>query len=223
MLTGVLKLIAAPASEPITLADAKSFLRVPTAYTAEDPLINLMIVSARQRAEAICELALLPQTWEVYFDSFPDGDYWSLSRPLGVRPFHREWLPTPSREAIQLPRPPLASVGFVKYTDPAGAVQTLASNAYNVDAITKPARITPVYGTLWPLTQAVPNAMFVRFTAGYADLTTLLAEASDAILAMQMMISSFYDNRANFVLNASVVPIPHAAELLLMRLRTAMV
>lgn len=37
------------------------------------------------------------------------------------------------------------------------------------DADSEPPRIRPVYGTFWPLTLRVPNAVQVFFTAGYGD------------------------------------------------------
>jgi len=218
MNTGVLKLIAAPSGEPVTRQEAKDFAQI--TISADDTLVDGLITAARRKVEVITARALITQTWEVYFDSFPDGDYWSLSRPLGVRPFHREWLPTPSREAIRIPLPPLLSVGFVKYTDPAGVLQTLASNAYNVDVITEPARITPVYGTLWPLTRADANAMFVRFDAGYGNAA---AVPEDIKTAIKMIIRTIYDNRANFVVGQTAVPIPSDADSLLQTYRVSMV
>lgn len=65
-----LELVTAPASEPITLADAKKFLRVTHAH--EDDLIGLLITAARQAAEARTGRALITQTWRL--QGIPDGD-----------------------------------------------------------------------------------------------------------------------------------------------------
>ena len=61
------KRVVDPASEPITLAEAKSHLRVTS--NAEDALINSLIVAARD----LCEhetggRVLMTQTWELSLD-----------------------------------------------------------------------------------------------------------------------------------------------------------
>ena len=57
-----LTLITAPSTEPISLAQAKAFLRIE--HTADDAAITLGITAARQHAEQYLRTALLPQVWE---------------------------------------------------------------------------------------------------------------------------------------------------------------
>jgi uncharacterized phiE125 gp8 family phage protein len=57
-----LRLVTAPLSEPITLAQAKTFLRIE--HAADDEPITRAITAARQAAEQYLRLALLTQTWD---------------------------------------------------------------------------------------------------------------------------------------------------------------
>ncbi|MEQ1619683.1 MAG: head-tail connector protein, partial [Terricaulis sp.] len=50
-------ILTPPASEPITLAEAKLFLRID--QTAEDPLITTLIAAAREAVEVACGRALI--------------------------------------------------------------------------------------------------------------------------------------------------------------------
>lgn len=74
-----LTLVTAPISEPVTLAQAKAFLRVE--HAADDGAIAVAISAARQYAEHYLRTALLPQTWD-YVVANPE----SLTVRLSVGP-----------------------------------------------------------------------------------------------------------------------------------------
>ncbi|MEO0729319.1 MAG: head-tail connector protein [Pseudomonadota bacterium] len=59
----MLKQTVAPAVEPISLAEAKAFLRVDA--DAEDTLIDSLIVTSRLHVEAALDLALITQSWRL--------------------------------------------------------------------------------------------------------------------------------------------------------------
>lgn len=62
-------LLVPPASEPLSLADAKAFLRV--AHDDDDAVITALIAAARGHVEALTRRALLTQTWRVTRDAWP--------------------------------------------------------------------------------------------------------------------------------------------------------
>ena len=126
-----------PASEPITLAEAKMQCRVD--HDDEDELFVMLISAVRQHAETMLRRSLITQTLDAYFDYFPCE--------IGLQP--------------------LQSVTAITYVDTAGITQTLVADQYIVDAVSQPARITPTYGVSWPATRAQINAVKVRFVAGY--------------------------------------------------------
>ena len=63
-------LLAGPAEEPVSLAEARAFLRVDD--TAEDGLITTLIGAARLHVEGVTGRALLAQSWRVVLDAWPD-------------------------------------------------------------------------------------------------------------------------------------------------------
>lgn len=163
-----LELVTAPTTEPISLDAAKLHLRVDSA--GEDTLIKSLIVAARQRYEGrdgILRRAFLTQTWDLWLDCFPD--------------------------CIRLPLAPVQSVSWVKYTDTAGVLQTLDPARYQVDLKPIRARVLPAYNDVWPLARVVPNAVNVRFVAGYGDDVSKVPQP--IVGAMLRVIGHWYENR----------------------------
>ena len=62
-------LLAGPSVEPITLAEAKAFLRVD--HDAEDTLIGSLIIAARATVKALTRRALIDQSWRIVRDTWP--------------------------------------------------------------------------------------------------------------------------------------------------------
>ena len=63
-------LLTAPAVEPLSLADAKSFLRVE--HDADDAIITSLVSAARNHVEAMARCALIAQTWRLVLDRWPE-------------------------------------------------------------------------------------------------------------------------------------------------------
>ncbi|HEV7276142.1 MAG TPA: head-tail connector protein [Devosiaceae bacterium] len=65
-------LLAGPAAEPLTPAEAKAFLRLDD--EAEDALVETLITAARLHVEGTSGRALLAQSWRLVLDGWPaDG------------------------------------------------------------------------------------------------------------------------------------------------------
>ena len=65
-------LLTAPAAEPWTVAEAKSFLRVEN--DDDDAIIGALISAARNQVEALTRRGLMTQTWRLVLDRWPpDG------------------------------------------------------------------------------------------------------------------------------------------------------
>lgn len=141
----MIKVITAPTSEPITLAEAKANLRV--VFDDEDDDISRMIRAARQMAEERLNRALMPQVLAFAADGF--------CGPLRV------------------PRPPLREVDSIKYVDTNGVEQTLTGTVYLLDDFVDPPMISAAYGTPWPTTRAQAGAVVVQYQAGYADAASV--------------------------------------------------
>ena len=146
------QLITAPASEPITLAEAKEHLRVD--FDEDDTLITSLIVAAREHLENSIARRLVTQTWEVTYPEFKDE--------------------------LILPETPLQSITSVTYLDSDGDSQTLASTVYEADTTTEPGLIRRTYLQTWPVTRAVWNAVVIRYVVGYgtaSDVPQALKQA----------------------------------------------
>ena len=87
---------------------------------------------------------------------------------------------------IVVPLPDLQSVTSVTYVDSAGVMQTVSASDYTVAG----QRIA--HDTLWPVAGDVPNAVTVRFVAGYGLAASVPAAIKAAIL---LYVGDLYANR----------------------------
>lgn len=106
---------AEPALEPVTIADARSWLRV--SHTSEDQLIGSLISAARQDVESQTGLSLIHQEWRLTFDNWPNSNI------------------------IELPRGPVAAVIAVTVYAADGTPSVLPPASYLLDMRSEPARL----------------------------------------------------------------------------------
>ena len=191
-----LKLITAPAAEPVDLTLAKAHCRITDSQ--QDALVTLAIESARQAVDGqngVLGRALITQTWELVMDAFPAGD------------------------VIRLPRPPLVSVTSIKYTDVAGSESTFSSAAYVVDTDSTKGRVVLKSGESWPSdTLAAANGVRVRYVAGYGSAAAVPNPIRQAVL---LLIGTLYENRESVLVaqGVTVAQLPFGVEALLMPYR----
>lgn len=153
-----IQLITPPAAEPVSLAEAKLHLRVD--FDEDDALIQALISAARQAAEMLTQRQLVTARWRMVLDSFPGCGL------MGVPAGQTFTLPG---HAILLTKSPVASVVEICYLDLAGVSQFMPSAHYTVDKACEPARITPVFGQIWPVALPQIGAVSVTFDAGYGS------------------------------------------------------
>lgn len=188
-----LELVTAPAVEPVTLAEAKSHLRLDPDGTDENALIADLIRAARENVENFTHRAIIAQTWDLKLDGFPGGP-------------------------ICLPFPPLLSVTSITYLDGAGVSQTWASSNYIVDKPSGPfaqaGRIYPAYGVVYPTTRGQVNAVAVRFVAGYhADAETSRNVCPAALKqGIKFLVANWYLNAEPTVLRGTPGVLPFGLE-----------
>ena len=159
------------------VADAALGAEAPTTNTTGDPALTLLIASVRRAAESATNQALITQTWDLYLDYFPCWE-------------------------IQVPKAPLQSVDSISYLDNDGVLQVLSNTQYLVDAFSQPGRITPAFGTIWPVTRAQLNAVKIRFVCGQASAAAL---EPDIKAWMLLAIGTLYENRSSIVSDPGAV------------------
>ena len=95
-----------PASEPITLAEAKSYLRVDS--SGDDALITSLISTARKLCEEHTQRAFMTQTYNLFLDALEDVDdgLWEGIRTGAYINYYKNY--------IELPMPPVVSVSHIK-------------------------------------------------------------------------------------------------------------
>jgi uncharacterized phiE125 gp8 family phage protein len=162
-----LKLVTAPASEPVTRAEAKTHCRIPTAFTGDDTYVDGLITASREYIEGRTGRQFVTATWRLFLDDFPAGE-------------------------IIVPRFPLASVTHLKYYDTDGVQQTLSSGAYIVDDAVEPGEIVLAPNNDWPVVQTDRrNAIEIEFIAGQAA-ASVPAKAKHAV---KFLVAHFYELR----------------------------
>ncbi len=167
-----LKRTTAPAAEPITLSEAKSHIRVDTAF--DDTLITGYIKTAREWVEDYIDRALITQRLVMTLDTFP--------------------------EEIELPRPPMVTVGTATavtvtfVTGEAGGTATLATTDYRVDRDSTPGIIRNTYAGSWPSHLIDKNSVTVSWWAGYGSAADVPQRAKTAML---MCVHELYEKRGD--------------------------
>ena len=198
-----IRLITPPVGEPITLTEMRLHLRLdddgdsPPAHP-DDPLIQVLMVAAREYVENYLGRACAPQTFEIASRNFQPCNY--LLHGYG--------------SFIELPMSPVASIVSVIYTDGAGVDQTVASSDYTLDQFSDPALLWAKDGTQWPIPGRGPNMVRVRYVAGYdlpGDSPNVNPLPSSIIAAMKLVVGNYYENReaaAQLARGESIVDIP---------------
>jgi uncharacterized phiE125 gp8 family phage protein len=180
-----LKLITAPAVEPVTLAEAKAHCRVE--HSEEDALITSIIVSAREQAEHITGRPLITQTWEAVLDEFPICE-------------------------VRLGKANVLSITSVKYLDLDGVEQTMSSGLYMLDAEdSADCWLHPAINTNWPSTQDIVNAVRVRFACGYGAAASAVPQSVKDWI--KLTVAHYYANRESVAVN-NLAELPHVERLL---------
>ena len=179
-----------PVNEPVTLVEAKAYLRVDN--TDEDTLIGTLITSAKQWVESYLDRALILRQLVLRLDTFP--------------------------VEIELPQPPLSTFGTttavsVTYTLETGTTATLSSSEYRIDRTSTPGVLRQNYSGSWPGHLNDYNSIAVTYWAGYgSDEGDIPPAIKNAIL---LMVGHLFENRTAVVTNTNTKPIEFALESLL--------
>lgn len=188
-----LRLTTAPEDEPITLEDAKVHCKLGSDECDEDAYVQSLIKMAREAVEEATCRALITQTRELRLDGFPcDGD--------------------DADDALEIPRPPLASISSIKYIDTAGTLQTWDPALYQVDIFSEPGRVLPAYGQVWPITRPVLGAVRIEFVCGFGDEPTDVPEPLRQ--AIRLLVGDAYAIRESQIVGVSIAANPAVAALI---------
>ena len=162
-----------PTSEPIANSVMKNFLKV--SNSSDDDLIASIITTARQIVEIESRRIFLQTTFTLNLDRFPTNTNW-----------------------IILPVSPLSSVTHIKYYNEDNSLTTWDSSNYIVDDKSMPPRIRLSEGGSFPSTYTRPNAVEVKYVAGYASSSSA-GYPTGLVAAIYLVAGHLYQNRQSVV------------------------
>lgn len=168
-----------PASEPVTLEQAKLQCRVD--HADEDDLITALIKPARELAEHRTGRAFITQTCEWVMPSL-DGD------------------------KIAFPVAPVQSITSITYLDSNGVEQTLPTSVYALDKTGNGKHYLRLkYGQSWPSVLSQFDAVKITFVAGYGDAADVPAAVKQWML---LAIALWYKNKESATEGSVVTELP---------------
>ncbi|MDD2728318.1 phage head-tail connector protein [Malikia sp.] len=167
--------ITQPASEPITLAEAKAHLRL--THDDEDLLVSAMSSSARAACEDRLQRTLITSSWKLTLPAF--------------------------RPVIYLPMGDVQSVTAVTYKDQAGTTQILSQSAYQLGRLNGQPLLMPAPGQSWPATlTGVIEAVDIEYLAGYGDTADKVPSPIKAWILLAL--GDLFENRQATNIGSSV-------------------
>lgn len=162
-----LVLTATPAQEPVTVSEAKDYLRIDSAV--EDPVVASLILAARLHIEGALDIALITQSWSLFLDRWPEGG------------------------CVPIPIGPVKSVDTLKVYDADDVATTVSPDTYVVDLSSLRPRLVRLPGVLWPFPGRPANGIEIALSAGYGDTPDKVP--APIRQAMLMLVAHWYEQR----------------------------
>jgi uncharacterized phiE125 gp8 family phage protein len=161
--------LTAPASEPVTVAEAKDHLELLPSDNHHDAKLARTIQLGRERVENDTSCVLITQTYKLRLRDFPEE-----SKPIqiGIRP--------------------VSSISSITYYDDSNVQQTLATSVYGLDA--REQLIYLKYDQEWPSYASQHNGIEVSMTVGYGTAANVPAIFKQLIL---LQVGMYFEDRGD--------------------------
>jgi len=164
----VATLLSGPTAEPVSLAEAKAWLKVESAD--DDLLIGALVTAARLTVEATARRLLLTQGWRLTLDTWPAS---------GI-------------VAVELG--PVQAVTALRSFDEQGVETSYDPASFQLDRTREPARILPL-GQSAPVTGRLVADIEIDLTLGYGSAASDVPQPLRQ--AMLMLVALWYENRGD--------------------------
>lgn len=177
-----------PANEPVSLTQAKNYLRITD--KDDDAFISSLVTAVRQKAESWTRRLFITQTWSLWLDSIPPG------------------------MTLSIPLPLLQSVSHIKTYDSDNNVSIFDPAKYFVDVVSIPGRVGLNHGESWPNALRNMNALEIEFVAGFGDELSVPETIKQGILQWVKLLfvnkSKLYesDEPTSGLMELNRLPIP---------------
>lgn len=160
-------LLTPPAEEPLSLADAKHWLRIE--HDADDELISSLIASARREIELAARRVLITQTWRIVLNCWPRAG------------------------RIVSPVNPLRSVEAVRVFDETGAPAAIDPEGFVLDTASLPGVISFMPANVAQPGRVLAG-IELDVTAGHGDAADV---PSPLVQALRLLLAHRYEHRGD--------------------------
>jgi uncharacterized phiE125 gp8 family phage protein len=172
-------LLAGPAEEPVSLAEARAFLRLDT--EDDDGLVLTLVSAARLHVESITGRALVNQSWRLVLDCWPED------------------------RTVTLPVAPLVSVTSITAFDEQGDDHLVPLAQFQAPTAVTPARlILPRTVDGMPVLRE-RFGIEIDYVAGFGTAIDVPSDLKRAVLAL---VAHWYENRDAVMVAGSGAVIP---------------
>lgn len=162
-----LQLRSGPAAEPVSLADAKSFLRIDG--SEDDVLVSSLITAARIYIETTIGVILIYENWSYFKDRWPENGM------------------------MHLPLSPVQTIEEIRLHDNQAGFEQLPTEHFETDLLSSNPRIKLLERRGLTNQARSLNHIEVQFTAGYgANETDVPKDLRQALL---LLVSHWFEQR----------------------------
>lgn len=181
-----LQLRAGPAQEPVSLTEAKEFMRLDG--TEDDVLVSTLITAARIHIETSLGKILITENWSYFLDKWPKS------------------------KTVYLPLDPIQTIEEIRFHDGLGSFEVIPVEDYSIDIISRHPRLQ--FNGAKPASSSKKlNQIEIRFTAGFGDLQTDIP--SDLKQALLMLATHWFEQRDPIAFGGNFTEVPHTIQALL--------
>lgn len=189
--------LAAPTTAVVSLAEAKSWLRVEHAEKDDD--IRDLVAAATAYVAQQADLTLAPTSFEQRVDRWPVG-------------------------CVELDTGPVRDIADVVYLDPAGAEQSIDAADFAWEPTSTGARVWLTAGFSQPALADRPGAVRIVFAAGFNDPQATAGDdrlelPAQASTAIRLLVAHWWRNRETVSLGAPPASMPFGVDAIIETLR----
>jgi hypothetical protein len=184
--TPKLSIATPPGAEPIVAAELAAWLGA----SETDPLLEPLLVSAREACEAYLGIGLITQKWYQFYDLVVrPGEWWDGVREAPTTEAHA--LP----QVFELGRWPVTAIDAMTFYDWEDNATAVDADTIYLSSHSRPPLVALRQGQVWPgINYRIADAVRIHYTVGFgADGSSVPQSLKDGIKALAAYL---YEHRS---------------------------